>query len=82
MGGNDETAIRLESLRDERTNLFIRHRTYSKKEDQPFSDLTGIDEEHVLHTINFDQCAAVVCRVEEKDYGEKVLEEKRRTWNG
>ncbi|SFF67096.1 Gas vesicle synthesis protein GvpL/GvpF [Halobacillus alkaliphilus] len=45
---------------------------------QSLSDLDGIDGEHALHTINFDNCAAVVCHVDEKDYGEKVLEDKTK----
>ncbi|ARI76457.1 hypothetical protein HM131_06235 [Halobacillus mangrovi] len=48
------------------------------EETDSFADIKGIDGEHSLTMMNFNHCAAVVCLVDEEEYGEKVLEEKTK----
>ncbi|WP_173918091.1 GvpL/GvpF family gas vesicle protein [Halobacillus sp. Marseille-Q1614] len=42
----------------------------------PFSSMKGIDDEHEVHLKEFGELSAVVCHVDESEYGEEVLEEK------
>ncbi|MCA0984725.1 GvpL/GvpF family gas vesicle protein [Halobacillus yeomjeoni] len=48
------------------------------KNNEAFSDLMGIDGEHPLFTIGFEDCMAVVCRLDESDYGEEIIEKKTK----
>ncbi|KHE72829.1 GvpL/GvpF family gas vesicle protein [Halobacillus sp. BBL2006] len=48
------------------------------EEADSFPDIKGIDGQHSLSIINFNECAAVVCPVNKEEYGEEVLEEKTK----
>ncbi|WP_179133906.1 GvpL/GvpF family gas vesicle protein [Halobacillus massiliensis] len=47
-----------------------------QNETKPFSSMKGIDNEHEVQIKVFDELSAVICHVDESEYGEEVLEEK------
>ncbi|RLL42688.1 gas vesicle protein GvpL [Oceanobacillus piezotolerans] len=54
----------------------------AEKEKQDIPAFKGIDEEHEVYTVSFGEITAVVCNLDEREYGQEQLEKKTNnpTW--